>query len=42
MPDVKEGDLVLMDKYAGQEVSVDNVDFTILRGDDIIAKITEA
>lgn len=34
---VKEGDTILMDKYSGQEVSVDDEEFIILRADDIIA-----
>ena len=36
---VKVGDTILMDKYAGQEVTVDDEDFVILRSDDIIAII---
>lgn len=31
------GDTILMDKYAGQEVTIDDVDYIIVRGDDIIA-----
>ena len=38
---VKEGDIILMDKYSGQEVTVDNEDYVILNGDDIIAIIEE-
>lgn len=38
---VKVGDIVLMDKYAGQEVSVDDEEFMILKADDIIAIIEE-
>ena len=34
---VKVGDRILMDKYAGQEVSVDDEDFVILSADDIVA-----
>ena len=41
MPDIKEGDTVLMDKYAGQDVTVDGKEFTILRADDVIAVIEE-
>ncbi len=41
MPDVKTGDTVLMDKYAGQDVTVDDQEFTILRADDVIAVIEE-
>ena len=38
---VKEGDLVLMDKYSGQEVTIDNEEYVVLRSDDIIAIIEE-
>ncbi len=38
---VKEGDLVLMDKYSGQEVTVEDEEFVIARADDIIAIIEE-
>jgi chaperonin GroES len=38
---VKEGDIILMDKYAGQEVTLDNEEYVILNGDDIIAIIEE-
>ena len=41
MPEIKEGDKVLMDKYAGQDVTVDDQEFTILRADDVIAVIEE-
>lgn len=34
---VSVGDTILMDKYAGQEVTIDDVDYIIVRGDDIIA-----
>ncbi len=34
---VSVGDLILMDKYAAQEVSIDNEDYVIVKGDDIIA-----
>lgn len=36
---VKIGDVILVEKYAGQEVSVDGNEFTILRTDDIIAVV---
>ena len=36
---VQVGDTILMDKYSGQEVTIDDEDFVILRGDDIIAII---
>lgn len=34
---VKVGDIILMEKYSGQEVTLNDEDFVILRGDDIIA-----
>jgi chaperonin GroES len=34
---VKEGDKVLISKYAGTEVKMDNVEYTILRQNDILA-----
>ena len=37
---VQVGDTILMDKYSGQEVTVDDEEFVILRADDIIAIIT--
>ncbi len=36
---VKVGDIILMDKYAGQEVTVDDEEYIILKADDIIAII---
>lgn len=38
---VKVGDVVLMDKYSGQEVTLDNEEYLILNADDIIAIIEE-
>lgn len=38
---VKVGDIVLMDKYSGQEVTIDDEEFMILKADDIIAIIEE-
>ncbi|MCX7953668.1 MAG: co-chaperone GroES [Bacteroidales bacterium] len=38
---VKEGDLVLYGKYAGTEVSIDNVKYLIMRQSDILAIIEE-
>jgi len=35
--EVKVGDRVLFSKYAGNEVKIDGVDYTILRQDDILA-----
>lgn len=34
---VKIGDIILMEKYSGQEVKLDDEDFVILKSDDIIA-----
>jgi len=38
---VKVGDAILMDKYAGQEVSIDDEEFIIVKAEDIIAIIEE-
>lgn len=38
---VKVGDVVLMDKYSGQEVTIDDEEFLILKADDIIAIIED-
>jgi chaperonin GroES len=35
--DVKPGDTILFGKYAGQEVSVDGVDYLIMKDDDVLA-----
>ncbi len=35
--DVKAGDTILFGKYAGQEVSVDGVDYLIMKEDDVLA-----
>ena len=35
--DLKAGDHVLMSKYAGTEVKIDGVEYTILRQDEILA-----
>ena len=34
---VKVGDVILMEKYSGQEVTLNDNDYVILRADDIIA-----
>jgi len=34
---VAVGDIVLMDKYAGQEVTLDGEDYVIVKAEDIIA-----
>jgi chaperonin GroES len=36
---VKVGDIILMEKYSGQEIKLDDEDYIILRADDIIAII---
>jgi chaperonin GroES len=36
---VQVGDIILMEKYSGQEVSLNDEDFVILKADDIIAII---
>jgi len=36
---VKEGDLVLFSKYAGNEVTIDDQEYLIMREDDILAVI---
>lgn len=38
---VKVGDVVLMDKYSGQEVTVDDEEYIIVKSEDIIAIIEE-
>ena len=35
--DVKAGDTVLFGKYAGQEVTVDGIDYLIMKEDDVLA-----
>lgn len=35
--ELKVGDKVLFSKYGGSEVKIDNIDYTILRQDDILA-----
>lgn len=36
-PEVKKGDTVLYGKYAGTEISIDGVDYLIMRESDILA-----
>lgn len=38
---VKVGDVILMDKYSGQEVTLEDEEYVILNSDDIIAIIEE-
>lgn len=35
--DVKINDIILMDKYSGQEINIEDEEYVILRADDIIA-----
>lgn len=36
---VKEGDTILMDKYSGQEVTIDGDEYLVLRANDVIATV---
>jgi len=36
---VKVGDIILMDKYAGQEINIDDEEYIIVKADDIIALV---
>ena len=38
---VKEGDLILIGKYSGSEVSVDDKEYLILREDEVLAIIED-
>src|SRR5690242_13500738 len=38
---LKIGDIILMDKYSAQEVTIDEEEYIILKADDIIATIEE-
>jgi len=38
---VKLGDLILMDKYAGQEVVLDDEEYLIIKAEDIIAIVQD-
>ncbi|HKL12854.1 MAG TPA: co-chaperone GroES [Halanaerobiales bacterium] len=38
-PEVEKGDMVVFDKFAGTEVTVDGVEFKIVNIDDIVAVI---
>ena len=39
-PDVKVGDTILIGKYSGTDVTVDEVEYVIVREGDIMAKVT--
>ena len=36
---VKAGDKILMDKYSGQEVNIDDEEYVVVRSDDVIARV---
>lgn len=38
---VKVGETILIDKYAGQEVTLDDVEYVIVKADDIIAIVAD-
>ena len=38
---VKVGDIILMEKYSGQEVTLEDEEFIIIRADDIIAIVEQ-
>ncbi|HSX03687.1 MAG TPA: co-chaperone GroES [Rhabdochlamydiaceae bacterium] len=38
---VSIGDTILMDKYSGQEVTIDDEEYIILKADDIIAIVNQ-
>lgn len=37
--DVKEGDVVLFDKYSGSKIKIDDKEYLIIREDDVLGKI---
>jgi chaperonin GroES len=39
--DVKEGDTILISKYAGSEIKIDNEEYIILREDEILGIISD-
>ena len=38
-PTLKKGDKILFGKYAGTEIKIDNVEYTIMRESEVLAKI---
>ena len=38
---VRVGDIILTDKYSGQEITIDDEEFIIVKADDIIAIVQE-
>jgi chaperonin GroES len=39
--DVKKGDRILMGKYSGTDVKIDNIEYVILREDDVLGVLNE-
>jgi len=39
--ELKKGDRILMGKYSGTEVKIDNKEYIIMREDDVLAVLTE-
>jgi len=39
--DVKAGDIVLFGKYSGQEITLDGIEYFIMREDDVLGVIEE-
>ena len=37
--DVKKGDTILIGKYSGTEIKIDNIEYTILREDEVLAVV---
>jgi chaperonin GroES len=37
--DVKKGDIVLIGKYSGSEIKIDDIEYTILREDEVLAVV---
>jgi len=40
--DLKEGDRILYQKYTGQEVTVDKVEYIVIRFQDVLAKLEDS
>jgi chaperonin GroES len=38
--EVKVGDIVLFDKYSGSKISIDNVDYLIIKEEDVLGIIS--
>lgn len=36
---LKEGDKVIFGKYSGEEVTIDDVEYKVLKEDDVLAKV---